>query len=631
MPETIRKKRVTTKFWLLISVLLIIISMFGAFFTQTSGGKVTIRHFKLITGGGLELNAEIYIPNDASPTHKLPLIVAQHGSQHNLEMQDMDMVELARRGFVVISGDTYGQGSSSPTSTVKQLGANPAGSVVELVEYACSNLSFIDTDKIGLVGHSMGAAMVTRSMTYYMQQEITGKGPQRIKAVCEQGYDPTYTPITFPGVTGQFFANTNWCVIAGKYDEFFFKQPDVGNDPARILESKAALTWVQQVDKNAKGPVENGKYYSGPINGKDYMRVYWAIPANHPLEIFSSKSAYAVIDFFYQTLGVPAGHAKIGANDQIWQIKQFFNAIGLIGLLLFMYPFACLIIDGIPFFGTLKKKELPAAPPLNTGTSKAIYWIGWAISASLPGLLAMPIMNTWIGKGSLAPTVVTPWFGQGGSVEIAIWACITSVCIFAVFFIGWFFYGRKHGATIDSWGVKSSWSDFGKSVLLATMVFGSVCLILFIADFFLIVDFRFWLIAFRVFTANKVLYLLAFAPAFIFFYCINTILVNGVNRVEGMKDWQVTLISCIGNVISIVILLTLQFVIYFNTTPHTFPFNAMRTHNMYPFVVLVPIATIITRKFYKKTGSIYAGSFTIALFYTMLQITQTANLASIIK
>ena len=99
----------------------------------------------------------------------------------------------------------------------------------------------------------------------------------------------------------------------------------------------------------------------------------------------------------------------------------------------------------------------------------------------------------------------------------------------------------------------------------------------------------------------------------------------------SMADWKVTLISCIGNVISIAILLLLQFIIYFNTTPHTFPFNAMRTHNMYPFVILVPIATIITRKFYKKTGNIYAGSFAIALFYTMLQITNTANLASIVR
>lgn len=625
------RKRLTTRIWLLISIALIIISVFGAYFTQTAGGTVTVRHFKLITGGGLELNAEIYLPNDASSTKKLPLVVCQHGSQHNLEMQDMDMVELARRGFIVISGDAYGQGSSSPTSTTKELGAKDCGSVVELVEYACNNLTCVDTDKIALVGHSMGARMVTSAMEFYLKQEVTGQGPMRIKAVCEQGFDPDYAPISFKGVDGKYIADCSWGVIAGKYDEFFFKQKDVGNDPARILESKAALGWIQQADKNATGPVESGKYYSGTINGKDCIRAYWSIPANHPLEIFSSKSAAAVVDFIYTTIGVPAGHAKIAPDNQVWMFKQIFNGIGLAALLLFMYPFACLLIEGIPFFGSLKKKELPAAPALVTKTSKAIYWGGWAIAAAIPGLLAMPIMNDLVGKNSLAPTVGNAWFGQGGTVEVAIWACVSSVCIFAVFFVGWMLYGKKHGSTIDSWGVKTSAKDFGKSVLLSIMVFGAICMILFIADFFFVVDFRFWLIAFRVFTANKIWYLLAFAPAFIFFYCINTILVNGVNRVEGMAEWKVTLISCIGNVASIAILLVLQFVIYFCTDPHTFPFNAMRTHNMYPFIILVPIATIITRKFYKKTGSIYAGSFIIAFFYTMLQITNTANLYSIVR
>jgi len=633
MLKTEKKKRLTTRIWLLISIGLIIISMLGAYFTQTAGGTVTVRHFKLITGGGLELNAEIYLPNDASSTNKLPLVVCQHGSQHNLEMQDMDMVELARRGYIVISGDAYGQGSSSPTSTVKQLGENPGNDVVELVNYACANLSCVDTDKIALVGHSMGAALVSMTMQYYLQQEVTAQVPMKIKGVCEIGYDPVYTPISFQGVDGTYLADCNWGVIAGKYDEFFFKQKDVGNDPARILESKAALDWVQQVDKTATGPVISGQHYTGTINGKDCLRVYWSIPANHPLEIFSSKTAAAVVDFMYSTVGVPQGHAQIAPTNQIWQVKQIFNGIGLIALLLFMYPFACLIIDGIPFFGSLKKENepLPAAPALTTSTSKAIYWVGWAIAAAIPGLLAMPIMNGLVGHNSLAPTVATPWFGQGGSVEISIWAVICSTCIFAVFFVGWMLYGRKHGSTIDSWGVKTSWSDFGKSVLLATMVFGAICLILFIADFFFVVDFRFWLIAFRVFTVNKVWYLLAFAPVFMFFYCINSILVNGVNRVEGMADWKVTVISCVGNVISIVILLVLQFVIYFNTNPHAFPFNAMRTHNMYPFVIMVPIATIITRKFYKKTGSIYPGSFAVALLYTMIQITNTANLSSIVR
>ena len=51
----------------------------------------------------------------------------------------------------------------------------------------------------------------------------------------------------------------------------------------------------------------------------------------------------------------------------------------------------------------------------------------------------------------------------------------------------------------------------------------------------------------------------------------------------------------------------------------------MRTHNLFPFLVLVPVATLITRRYFKETGSIYLGSFTIAMLYTMMQVTQVST------
>lgn len=153
MELTNKKKRLTARIWLFIALACMLVSMVGANLVQTSGGSVTIRRYKLVVCGGYEINGQMYIPNDASTQNKLPLVVVQHGSQHNLEMQDMNMVELSRRGFIVISSDAYGHGSSSPFSTVSpQEGLN---NVIEVVEYACNSLDIIDTDKIGVAGHSM--------------------------------------------------------------------------------------------------------------------------------------------------------------------------------------------------------------------------------------------------------------------------------------------------------------------------------------------------------------------------------------------------------------------------------------------------------------------------------------------
>ena len=106
-------------------------------------------------------------------------------------------------------------------------------------------------------------------------------------------------------------------------------------------------------------------------------------------------------------------------------------------------------------------------------------------------------------------------------------------------------------------------------------------------------------------------------------------MVNGGNRVKGMPDWVVTLISCMANVLGIVILLVIQYVVYAQTG--SFVFNAMRTHNLFPFIVLVPNATIITRHYFKETGNIYLGSFTIGMLYTMMQVTQVAMNTGIIN
>lgn len=86
------------RFWLVVALLMILVSVVGASYVQTSGWNVEIRTLNLVVGNDAELYAKVYIPKTASADHKLPLVVVQHGSQHNLEMQDMNMVELSRRG-----------------------------------------------------------------------------------------------------------------------------------------------------------------------------------------------------------------------------------------------------------------------------------------------------------------------------------------------------------------------------------------------------------------------------------------------------------------------------------------------------------------------------------------------------
>lgn len=609
------------RLWLIIALCCMVISIIGSSLIQTAGGKVEIRKLNLVISNDDTLYAQMYIPKDATADHKLPLVVLQHGSQHNLQMQDMNMVELARRGFIVISGDALGHGSSTPRGMVNNPALNFAN-VQILIDYACANMDNIDTSKIGICGHSMGAAIILSTLQHYVEEGYKG-GENKIAAALEIGYDPAYEAWEFDGVDGPVYADSNWGVIAGKYDEYFFRQEDTNNDPAHILESQAALNFVRQADPSAQGPVEEGKYYTGQINGKTVSRVYYQNPEIHPQNVFSRNTSHDVIEFFYNTLGTPDGHENISPDNQVWLIKQLFNLLGLIGMLLFLFPFACWIMDAVPFFSSLRAdKELPPAPALTTAKSKVIYWIFFCINMLLPAALAMPVMHNLIGKESFAPATANSWFGEGSTNEIAAWALISGACILIVFLINYFVFSKKDGATPETWGIKISVGNFFKSLLLAFITFLTVYLIVFVADFFFTTDFRFWLIAMRTFNANKVLYWIAYVPAFIIFYLVNNIMVNGGNRVDGRPDWVVTLVSCLANACGIVLLLAIQYIVYINTG--AFTFNAMRTHNLFPFVVLVPAATIITRKYFKENGNIYLGAFTIGMIYTMMQVTQVA-------
>jgi cephalosporin-C deacetylase-like acetyl esterase len=100
-------------FWLVLSLALCLLSAIGASIVQTSGGSVTIKNMSWETESGQTMSALLLTPASASADKKLPAIVLAHGWWNNKEMQDANYVELARRGYVVMSIDMYGHGSSS--------------------------------------------------------------------------------------------------------------------------------------------------------------------------------------------------------------------------------------------------------------------------------------------------------------------------------------------------------------------------------------------------------------------------------------------------------------------------------------------------------------------------------------
>lgn len=607
------KKR--SKILLGLALILCLLSGIFASAFMTDFGAVSVQDLRVVVDDGKFINAQVYIPKKASAENKLPLIVTQHGSYNNFDHQDQNMIELARRGFVVISSDAYCHGNSYVID-----GGTQFTNVIHLVDYACDTFKFIDQEKVGVTGHSMGGAIVSEAVRHFFEQEATGAGPNRIQAIVDVGWDPQYTPYEFEGVAEPVNPTINWGVIAAKYDEWFFK--DENGDPRGYLQNPNAVTFINQLDGVDVTEVENHKIYKGSIDGEEYIRVINQNPEIHPLNHFSKNSARDLINFFYEAFGVPSGYEKIDADNQIWQWKEFFNCVGLIGIFLFLFPFADMLMSGTKYFAELKQAEPVPAPALDSGKKKAAYWITYLINTVLPALLVVPVAFKLIGKESFVPSTSNKWFGEPNTNELAAWTLVVGLVLLAVFLISHALTkDKKEKGAPECWGVKTSLRLLWKSFLLALATVTAAYVILFFTDLVFNVDFRLWVIDMRVFDNVKIPFAFAYFPAWAVFYLVNSLLVNGGNRVKGRPEWLTLLISCIGNIAGIGVLIFIQYSGLINNG--TFAFNSMRIVNLFPLIVLIPLGTIVSRKFFKETGRIYVGSFVIAMLYCLMTVANT--------
>ena len=114
---------------------------------------------------------------------------------------------------------------------------------------------------------------------------------------------------------------------------------------------------------------------------------------------------------------------------------------------------------------------------------------------------------------------------------------------------------------------------------------------------------------------------------FLVFYLVNSAAVNSFNRIDNMKEWQSAALTCIGNVIGILTIIIIQYAII--DLKGAFVWNPMRIYNLFPLVVMIPAATVISRKLFKKTGNIYLSGILFGLLYTIMTCANTMTRGSL--
>ncbi len=626
------KLKKNAKFWVVIALVICLISSVGASAVQTAGGEIEYHDITVVMESGHEMDALLLVPKNATAENPAPAIVCSHGWYNNREMQDLNYVEYARRGFVVMSISMYGHGDSDklPDGTWWE-DENNANGMYDAVKYL-SRLSFVDASRIGVTGHSNGAQasreavlqddegliaavlLVSNDAVYTVEDtKVAVYGSRRM-------YDPSND--TYYNMFGSRDAG----IVACQYDEFFHSvmQPDGTNSaPRDYIDQVTAQSFLHfGQDPEGLEHRDSYTYYHETIDGEDSIRVIFNPAITHPWAHFSKGVVASSVEFFDLALDAPI---KLDNNDQIWQWKAFFNAIGLVGFFMFVIYCALALVE-TKFFSELKATEpVEPLPAPSSGKAKAWYW-GGLIACAIFGVIVYSFTYSWCtaNRPSFLPQFAT-WY-------IGFWTLMCGLFTLLVLFLSYKFNGKKNGLDLAERGVKISGRKLWKSIVLAVTVVAAAFALVFISDYLFLTDYRLWCFAtIRAFSASNFGLIARYLIFWLVYYIALSIATNGFNFVKfGKKGWGSTAIQMFFVFIGPEIFVAAQYITFFTTgymLCELTPIGGSITGIwMYPILVILPLATFICSKIYRKTKNPYIGGIIMAIIACTMSVTNTLTL-----
>lgn len=605
------KTKKTAKIFLCVSLILMLLCGIVVHAVQTSGGQVVMKELTIETDSGYTMSAYLLIPKTATAENPAPAVVTSHGYLNNKEMADANYVELARRGFVVLSIDQPDHGDSEVTPDFFILA--PDGVYQGVL--ALSRMPFVDTSRIGVTGHSMGSWSVNAAV----QADNLNETPL-IAAALIHCNDPLYQDDA--GNYANPYGSRDVAVISAVYDEFF--GTSVSADGKALyspyfMESATAqsfLNFGRDPAGAASAVREAYTEYREDVDGKETLRVIYRPPIIHPWSHFSARSESYICDFFSKTLGAPN---PIEATNQVWQWKEAFNFVGVIGFAMFICSFATLLVF-TPTFASLRAAEPVKPMAVTDKKGKLWFWLSLAAGAVFGCLVYLTLVAAGFGMA----------VGQGEAMGLGLWSACCGLFTILSMVAYYFAYGKKNGFNPADRGVKLAPKKLGLSVLLALIVASVAYAIVFIEDYFFFADFRLWTLAIKAFEAPILRYL-PYVLLFFPYYVAWSVAANSFNYNDiGGK--------CNGVICGLfaaapaIILPAIQYTTYFNTNYMMWSQPTMDAPNypmfvlwLFPIILILFGATIISRVIYKSTKNPYIAGVINALLVGIITITNTCT------
>ena len=662
--------------------LILIGSIFACVFNSgAKGTKVTRITFDAANG---KLSGLLYMPKGASEDNPRPTVIVTHGYLNTAEMQDANAIELSRRGYVVLALDQYDHGHSDLDNAAYEPYA-PFGvflqawapfwvnSMHDAVAYMYEQPYVLKDEAgngiIGVTGHSMGGFSSTMALAMD-EQEAMATGVRKICCGLTEGSDFSYTGIFQVDVTAAdaLGGGRTMGKVAAQYDEFFFNAPDAPDGTVRkkdYVSTPDGLAFLQQTES-----AQANTWYETSDGGK---RIIYEPAQTHPWNHFSKNTTANAVEFYTEAFkDYNQNINAIDANSQVWQLKEIFECVALVGFVFFIIGVASLLVE-LPFFNKVKTELAPLPSIEGTGSKIGTFALllclilvpGIFFSALMDGGAGSEMVNVLMFAGCafavaglvgfiyalikkenrkallvgsifvmcagslLAVIAHTPMYETGtfwnalGVNSIAYWTIACAAISLLAMSVVYVVSKADKGVTFKHYGVIFDPVKILLSILIAIITYVAAYAVLFLVDLIFKTDFRIWTFAFKTFDFNIFPTILKYFPTFLAYYIVSTaaITINtNTEKLQGVKGYLLAMALNAGGGL---LWLIRQYGLLFTTGVAAHPGSALSGIVLVAMIPTLSIAAIISRNLYKKTGSIWLPAVLNALLMTTMTIANT--------
>ena len=354
------KSKAVRFFCLCLAILLVCSIMIWGF--QSNWGQVKITRIYINGPDGTQISSLLYTPKAATDENPAPLAIIFHGRSNHAHSNDTWSMELARRGYVVLSPDLQGGGESA-------VNVDRNVQSIYVAEYA-NNLSFVQKDQINLIGYSAGTATV--AITYRAM-------PDKVHSICNV-FGPFMALIS--GGVEDF--ETNYCLIKSTADQY---DGDFLGDPAACLAFMREQTGVADLQPNVDVPDWKGQYL---------LRYAQIDGTLHQTGNISGNTIQTILSYESAVNEEPAPKA-----GTVWLWQQIFSGIACVTMMFLLAASVNLLMQ-LDYFKTIANPV-----PVKEPRKGAKAWVlDFLFALVIPALIFVHVSaytikwtsGTWINR-----------------------------------------------------------------------------------------------------------------------------------------------------------------------------------------------------------------------------------------